>query len=172
GHARRTLVGAVGVTEVVAPDPVPIDRGPRGVRRVPALGGRAEEAETLRPEGIHRLFDLLPGQLDVSHLAQVGVGRVARDAVVFGTDVRAGGDDRVGQVGRGLDRLTMNDQVLAVLDRLGDVGIAGQSATVGVERDRVVDLLPERHAWVGAKEHQGRPWLTAVRPGYQLIQLI
>src|ERR1017187_6064502 len=93
--ARCPLVRAVWVTEIVGPDPVPVDRRPRRVGRVPALGRRAEEPKPLRPEWVDRLLHLAPGHFHVPNLSHLGVGGLERDAVILGPDERARRHDDV-----------------------------------------------------------------------------
>ena len=170
--AGRTFVGAMRIAKIVAPDPVPIDGRPRRVSRMSALGRRAEESIALLPERIDRLLHFVPRHLEVADLPQVGVDRVERNAVVGRPDERAGRDDHVRQIRRGFDAFAMDDQVFAILDRFGQVAVAGEPAAIGVERNRIVNLLPERHARIGAEEHQRRTRLTAIVAGEQLVDVV
>ena len=70
------------------------------------------------------------------------------------------------------DAFPMNDQVLAVFDRLGKIAVAMEPTAVRVEGDRVVDLLPERNARVGAKEHQRGARLAAVLASEHAIDVV
>src|SRR3989304_2426218 len=72
-----------------------------------------------------------PGGAAVAHGARVRVERVPGDAVVLRSDQRVGGDDDVGQVRRRLGALAVDHEVLAVLERLGDVAVAVEPARVG-----------------------------------------
>ena len=126
------------------------------MRRVSTLGRRAKETIALLPKRIDGLLHVVPRHLDVADLPQVRIDRVVRNAEIRRPDERTGRYDHVRQIRRGFDAFAMNDQVLAILDGFRQVAVAGQSTAVGVERNRIVDLLPERHARIGAKEHQRR----------------
>src|SRR5262245_11836582 len=108
---------------------------------MPALGSGAKVAEALFPERIDGVLHFAPRQLYVSHLPQIGVGRVTSDPVISRANEWARRYDHVWQVGRCLDRLAVHNEILAVLDCLGDVTIGAESAAVGVERNRVVYLF-------------------------------
>ena len=152
--ARRSLVQPIRVAEVGVVEHVPVHVGPPAVHAMPGLGRQAEELEALLPEKVVRLPHVPPRHLHVADRPIVPVLGVERNAVVVGSDVRIGADDHVGQIRGGLRTFPVHDEVLAVLDRLGQVGVGVQPARIGVERLVVMHLLVERDARVGSEVQQ------------------
>ena len=172
----RAFVLAVGVAEIVAQDEIPIGHRPLGMDRMARLGRGAEEAVALSPQRVLSLLHLGPGHLVVGDGANVRVLHLLQkhlggEAVVPGADVRVARDDDVGQVGRRLGRLAVNDEILAMLDGLGDVAVGVQPAAVGGERSALVDLLPEGGPRVGSEQHQ-RAAGHAVLPRHDVLDRI
>ena len=113
---------------------------------VPCLGRQGVEPESPLPEEIPRKLHLRPGHLDVPDRAFVPVLRLGAQAVVIGTDVRIARNDHVGQIGRRFRALAVDDEVLAVFDRLRNIRVGVKPPRIGVEGLVLVDLFPERDA--------------------------
>ncbi len=172
GHTGCPFVFAVRVAKIVAPDPVPVDGRPGRVCCVPALGRGAEEVVTLLPQRVHCVLRFAPGHFDVAHMPQIRVNGIQRNAVISRSNERTGRDDHVGQVRRGLDTFAVHDQILTVLDRFRNVAVTVQSAAVCIERNRIVDLFPERHTGIRAVQHQSLARLAPVLPGDHPVDLV
>ena len=157
---RHPFLRAIRVSEVGVPDPMPVGDGPGRMHRVPGFGGQAHEAKTLFEQRVHGPAHLGPWHLDVADLPAVGVEVVEGYPVILGANPWAGGDDHIRQIGGGFHRLPVDDQVLAVVDGLGQVTVCVHPPRIGVEGEAVLNLLPERDPRIGPVLHQGSTGLS------------
>src|SRR5579859_2880092 len=108
--------------------------------------------------GVKRILDVLclfPWQDQVALASVIGAGGGNRNISWLRPQPRSRpGNNYVGQIGRGFDRLAVNDNIFTFADKGIFFAVKLQPSCLVVKRRALLDLLIARNPWVGAEVHQ------------------